>query len=366
MRILSVVSLKTYERYGYTFLKEIVLRRADYNEYKISKADFKKLYPNDFEDMYLLYLQGQLNHLFGVDEVYLFNAVNLWIRNIVIKKRVEDLQIGIESYQTKLNLTQPDCDASDFLFKEYYTIISKPRAVIYKDRNEQKMMMRETEVHKFSDGTLNRILDKLDHMVKDFKLFKYMKTRICSDDDKRGSKEFMDVIERGLKIRRIFMSLESFVVEVRSSLRSLKPKRTIESRAKRSSNNLTRILYYFTCPSHNVKTRIIIRFIRIILVEVEKSVGDVKESKKTKRKKNKGKGLLIENTIRSAVKNAEYDDDFIFENSRLFIARAAEQTESFDDDIVFSFEKTIRCYQLPMCFYEDCLLESNYRTCCVM
>nr|GEZ28887.1 hypothetical protein [Tanacetum cinerariifolium]GEZ29455.1 hypothetical protein [Tanacetum cinerariifolium] len=126
MRILSVVSLKSYERYGYTFLKEIVLRRADYNEYKISKADFKNLYPNDFEDLYLLYLQGQLNHLSGVDEVYLFNTVNLWIRNIVIRLRVEDLQIGIESYQTKLNLTQPNCDASDFLFKEDYTIISKP------------------------------------------------------------------------------------------------------------------------------------------------------------------------------------------------------------------------------------------------
>ncbi|GJY14247.1 hypothetical protein Tco_0383556 [Tanacetum coccineum] len=182
MRILSVVSLKTYERYGYTFLKEIVLRRADYNEYKISEADFKNLHPNDFEDLYLLHLQGQLNHLSGADKVHLFNAVNLWIRNIVIRKRVEDLQLRIESYQTKLNLTQPDWDASDFLFKEDYTIVSKPRA--------------------------------LDHMVKDFKLFKYnlgMETRIWSEDDRRRSKEFMEVIEKRLKIRRIFRSLESFV-----------------------------------------------------------------------------------------------------------------------------------------------------------
>ncbi|GJU95096.1 integrase, catalytic region, zinc finger, CCHC-type containing protein [Tanacetum coccineum] len=36
MRILSVISIKTYERYGYNYLREIVLRRADYNEYKIS------------------------------------------------------------------------------------------------------------------------------------------------------------------------------------------------------------------------------------------------------------------------------------------------------------------------------------------
>ncbi|GKF59587.1 hypothetical protein Tco_0176373, partial [Tanacetum coccineum] len=182
MRILSFVSLKTISRYGYTYLKEIVLRRADYREYKISESDFKNLHPNDFEDLYLLHLQGKLNHLSGYDKVHLFNTVNMWIRNIVIRKWVEDLQLGIESYQTKLNLTEPNWDAFDFLFKEYYTIVSKPQVVIYKDRNDQKKMMRETEVHKFSDVTLNRILDKLDHMVKDF----------------------IEVIERRHKIRRIF------------------------------------------------------------------------------------------------------------------------------------------------------------------
>nr|GEU44677.1 retrovirus-related Pol polyprotein from transposon TNT 1-94 [Tanacetum cinerariifolium] len=199
MKILSVVSLKTFTRYGYTFLRENVLRRADYKEYKISKADFKNLHPNDFEDMYLLRLQGKLNHLSGVDKVHLFNVVNWWIRNIVIRKRVEDLQLGIESYQTKLNLTQPSCDASDFQFKECgivkgeedYTIVHKPRAIVYRDRNNQKKMMRETEVHKFSDGTLTRILEKMDHMVKDFVLFKFnpgMEHRIWSEDDKRRSK----------------------------------------------------------------------------------------------------------------------------------------------------------------------------------
>ncbi|GKE93461.1 hypothetical protein Tco_1574556, partial [Tanacetum coccineum] len=168
MRILSVVSLKTYERYGYPFLKEIVLRRADYKEYKISEADFKNLHPNNFKDLYLLHLQGQLNHLSGDDKVHLFNAVNLWIRNM---------------------------DASDFMFKEDYTIVSKPRAVIYRGRNNQKKMIRDTKVHKFGDGILNRILDKLDHMVKDFKLLEYnkgMETWIWSKDDRRRSKDFME------------------------------------------------------------------------------------------------------------------------------------------------------------------------------
>nr|GEV91564.1 hypothetical protein [Tanacetum cinerariifolium] len=183
MRVLSVSSLKAYERYDYHFLYEIVLRMADYNEYKISETNFKNLHPNDFEDLYLLRLQGQLNHLSGADKVHLFNAVNLWIRNIIIKN-------------------------------QDYTIVSKPMAVIYRDRNDQKKMMRETEVHKFSDGTLTRILEKLDHMVKDFKLFKYnpgMEIRIWSEDERRRSKEFMKVIEARLKTRIIFRSLKSFV-----------------------------------------------------------------------------------------------------------------------------------------------------------
>ncbi|GKE73915.1 hypothetical protein Tco_1535956, partial [Tanacetum coccineum] len=214
MKILSVISLKTFSRYGYTFLREIVLRRADYKEYKILEADFKNLHMNDFEDLCLLHLQVNLNHLSGADKVHLFNAINLWIRNTVIRKRVEDLQLGIESYQTKLNLTQPSWDASNFLFTEDYIFVHKPRAVIYIDRNNQKKMMRESEVHKFSDGTLTRILEKLDHMVKDFVLFKFnpgIKNRIWFEDDKRRSKEFIEMIERMLKIRRIFRNLESFV-----------------------------------------------------------------------------------------------------------------------------------------------------------
>nr|GFB00855.1 hypothetical protein [Tanacetum cinerariifolium] len=141
---------------------------------------------------------------------------NMWIRNIVIRKWVEDLQLGIESYQTKLNLTQPDWDASNILFKKDNTIVSKPRVVIYRDINDQKKMMQETEVHKFSDGTLHRILEKLNHVVKDFRLFKYnlgITTRMWFEDDKRRSKEFMKVIEHKLKLRRIFKSLKSFVGE---------------------------------------------------------------------------------------------------------------------------------------------------------
>ncbi|GJT48450.1 hypothetical protein Tco_0974607 [Tanacetum coccineum] len=108
MRILSVIRVKTFEKYGYNYLREIILHRADYKEYKISEKDFKNLYPNDFEDMYLLNIQDKLNHLSKSNKIHLHTSVKMWIRNLVIKNRVGDLQLRIESYQTKLNLERPN------------------------------------------------------------------------------------------------------------------------------------------------------------------------------------------------------------------------------------------------------------------
>ncbi|GJX82094.1 retrovirus-related pol polyprotein from transposon TNT 1-94 [Tanacetum coccineum] len=181
---------------------------------KISEKDFKNLHPNDFEDLFLLNIQEKLNHLPKTDKTSLHTAVNMWIRNLVIRNRVGDLQLGIESYQTKVNLERPNWDAADYYFKEDYTIVPKPRAVVYRDRNNQRKLMRLNELHKFSDGTLTRVMEKLDQMVKDFHLFEYnkgMETRKWSEDDKRRSKDFITAIEKRLQIRRIYRSLESFV-----------------------------------------------------------------------------------------------------------------------------------------------------------
>ncbi|GKC14611.1 hypothetical protein Tco_1011393, partial [Tanacetum coccineum] len=82
MRILSVVRIKAYSRYGYDYLKEMVLRRADYQEYTIAKKDFKNLYPSDFKDPNLLLLQGHLNYLPGSDKRMLSTVVKLWTRNL--------------------------------------------------------------------------------------------------------------------------------------------------------------------------------------------------------------------------------------------------------------------------------------------
>ncbi|GKF02440.1 hypothetical protein Tco_0029363 [Tanacetum coccineum] len=84
MRILSVVRIKAYSRYGYDYLSEIILRRANFQEHTIAKKDFKNLYPSDFEDLNMLLLQGHLDHLPGSDKLMLSTAVKLWTRNLVI------------------------------------------------------------------------------------------------------------------------------------------------------------------------------------------------------------------------------------------------------------------------------------------
>nr|GEW65460.1 hypothetical protein [Tanacetum cinerariifolium] len=170
MRILSVVRIEVFSMYGYDYMKKIVLCRADLNEHIIAEGDFKYLYQSDFEDMYLLNLQGHLNHLPPKDKKILTIAVNLWTRHLVIRQRVEDFQLGIESYQTQLNLTKPRWDATGFKYKHDYTVIDSPRAVIFRERYGVQMITRFNEIHKFSDSTLYHIDEALDYRVKEFKV----------------------------------------------------------------------------------------------------------------------------------------------------------------------------------------------------
>ncbi|GJT77373.1 hypothetical protein Tco_1044098 [Tanacetum coccineum] len=134
IRILNVIRIKVFSLYGYDYMKSIVPRRADNQEYTIAESDFKDLYPSDFEDLYLLNLQGHLNHLPPKDKKILSTVVNLWIRNLVIRKWVEDFQLGIESYQTQLNLTKPYCEATGLEFMHDYKILDSPRVVVFKDK----------------------------------------------------------------------------------------------------------------------------------------------------------------------------------------------------------------------------------------
>ncbi|GJW75493.1 retrovirus-related pol polyprotein from transposon TNT 1-94 [Tanacetum coccineum] len=187
IRILSVVRIKAYSRYGYDYLSEIVLRRADFQEHTIDEKDFKNLYPNDFEDLNLLLLQGYLDHLPSSDT---------------------------RIYQKQLNLTKPGWDPKGFEFKHDYATIESPRAVVFPVDNNKRKIMRFNEIYKFSDGTLTHILEALDYRVKEFKLKRLnsgMNTRFWTQKDVTKSNEFISAIERRLKTRRIYQNLECFV-----------------------------------------------------------------------------------------------------------------------------------------------------------
>ncbi|GKA86828.1 hypothetical protein Tco_0808539 [Tanacetum coccineum] len=135
MRILSVIRVKAYSRYGYDYLSKIVLRRADFQEHTIAEKDFKNLYPNDFKDLNLLLLQGHLDHL----------------------------------------------------------------PVVFPVDNNDRKIMRFNEIYKFSDGTLTRILEALDYRVKEFKVKRLnpgMNMRFWTEKDVTRSKEFIAAIER--------------------------------------------------------------------------------------------------------------------------------------------------------------------------
>ncbi|GJV45489.1 hypothetical protein Tco_1430025 [Tanacetum coccineum] len=177
----------------YDYLKEITLRIADYQEYTIAERDFKNLYPIDFEDLNMLLLQGHLNHLSDSDRRMLSTAVNLWTRNLVIRQRVEDFQLGIKSYRKQLNLTKPEWDAKGYKYKHDYIIIDSPHAVVFPVSNNEREIMRFIEIYKFSDGTLLNIMEALDYRVMKYKVNRLnlgMNTRFWTNKDVERSKEF--------------------------------------------------------------------------------------------------------------------------------------------------------------------------------
>ncbi|GJX41419.1 hypothetical protein Tco_0256409 [Tanacetum coccineum] len=107
--------------FGYSHLEEITVRRQDDVLYKFREGDFKRLRRQDIEDMLLLLVQGKLTNL-SLDDRYALNvALRMYTRRIVIQERVEDLQLAVESYQKKINLTRPDTTRPDLRKMTPYT-----------------------------------------------------------------------------------------------------------------------------------------------------------------------------------------------------------------------------------------------------
>ncbi|GJZ41432.1 hypothetical protein Tco_0588318 [Tanacetum coccineum] len=109
--------------------------------------------------------------------------------------RVEDFQLGIESYQTQLNLTKPGWDATGYEFKH----LNLPSFYV---------------ILEYSVMDVDTLFGALDYRVKEFKVKRLnpgMNTQFWTQKDVTRSKEFIAAIERRLKTRRIFWNLECFV-----------------------------------------------------------------------------------------------------------------------------------------------------------
>nr|GEZ56403.1 hypothetical protein [Tanacetum cinerariifolium]GEZ60799.1 hypothetical protein [Tanacetum cinerariifolium] len=167
-RIIAFTELKIIEWHNCKYLDWITVRRDDDKLYKFKEGDFKRLRIQDIKDMLLLLVQGKLTNL-TVKERFAFNvSLRMFTRSIVIQRRVEDLQLGVESYQKKLNLTKPDTYRSDLKHKEAYIAYSNPRGFIYQNKDKKNKLMRIDELHKFCDGTLIDVCTALDDRCKPY------------------------------------------------------------------------------------------------------------------------------------------------------------------------------------------------------
>ncbi|GKF35327.1 hypothetical protein Tco_0108527, partial [Tanacetum coccineum] len=127
MRILSVTSVTIEEWYGYGHLKEIIVRRPNQKLYKFMEGEFPRLHLNDIKYMLFLIAQNKLNNLEDNVIIHLVVGLRMYTQRIVIQSRVKDLQLGVDSYQKKLNISNLRTRDVDLSHKAPYTTLSEPQ-----------------------------------------------------------------------------------------------------------------------------------------------------------------------------------------------------------------------------------------------
>ncbi|GJX92931.1 hypothetical protein Tco_0347517 [Tanacetum coccineum] len=106
IKIIRAKRITVEKKYGYGYLKDIMVKRADQKEYTFVEADFPRLNQNDIEDLYLLKIHDKIYNIDGMDEIDLINALQLYICIIPIKKRVEDAHLRIVNGQRRTSKGQ--------------------------------------------------------------------------------------------------------------------------------------------------------------------------------------------------------------------------------------------------------------------
>nr|GEU40289.1 zf-CCHC domain-containing protein/DUF4219 domain-containing protein/UBN2 domain-containing protein [Tanacetum cinerariifolium]GEU87052.1 zf-CCHC domain-containing protein/DUF4219 domain-containing protein/UBN2 domain-containing protein [Tanacetum cinerariifolium] len=173
-------------KHGYGYLREIEVRRADNVLYTFKEGDFPRLHINDIEDMLILVVQNRLANLLGDDVADFAITLRMFTRSLVIQKRVEDLQLGVKSYQKKINVTKPETTRSGIRKRDPYTPYQDPQGFIYVDTQGKNRLMRSDKLYKFSDGTLTRLRTSLEDITKNIQMEYLPKKRWSSLEKKRS------------------------------------------------------------------------------------------------------------------------------------------------------------------------------------
>nr|GEV41478.1 hypothetical protein [Tanacetum cinerariifolium] len=206
-KIIQVI--KTYWELGHEhkFIIEIVARRANECIVSIIEPDFMNLNKNDIKDMYLLIMNVKVPDYV---ETWLLWSLLVFIRSLVIWERVHDFQLGIKSYQQNVNLTALTISFLGIEEHEMFSIIYEPvYGIIYKNSKKEERAMRHTEIHKFCDATLNRVLEGLKRYNNDVK-YGYIQKDLTKDEAEY-LKLFEEEIEVRLKYRRQMRRWEMYV-----------------------------------------------------------------------------------------------------------------------------------------------------------
>ncbi|GKA42720.1 hypothetical protein Tco_0735380 [Tanacetum coccineum] len=191
-------------------LVKVAYDREDQKLYKFKEGNFSRLNLCDIKDMLLLLVQKKISNL-ERDAIYDLNvALRMFTRRVVILKRVEDLQPGVESYQKKLNITKPETFRSDISKRTPYTAYSNPQGIIYVDKYKRNRLMRSDELYKFSDGTFTFVRSVLHDIASNLRM-DYLPKRRWSNLDKQRSRIMIKAIDKLQLERRLMRSLEKFV-----------------------------------------------------------------------------------------------------------------------------------------------------------
>ncbi|GJS61246.1 hypothetical protein Tco_0656030 [Tanacetum coccineum] len=190
-RIIAVTYVKVMKWYDYGYLEEIIVRRKDQQLYKFKEV--KKKLSNLEKDV-----------IFDLNV-----ALRIFTRRVVILKRMKYLQLGVESYQKKLNITRPETFRSDITKMTPYTAYKNPQ-IIYQDKFQRNRLMRSDEIYKLCDGTLSSIQKVLPDIASSLEM-DYLPKRRWSKLDRKRSRIMIKAIDQQLFERRLMRNLEKFV-----------------------------------------------------------------------------------------------------------------------------------------------------------